>query len=79
MSAASGHAYNPIAYRRIRNPLITDQHPHGLTNFVERQLRHLVRASADWLGAVGSSARAFHPKACDRWIAWSAELRHAVV
>ena len=32
---------------------------------------------ADWLGAVGFSASAFHLEARDRWIAWSAEQREA--
>ena len=65
------------AHRRIWNTLMADEHPRGLTTFAGCQMRYLVQAEPGWLGAVGFSACAFHLRARDRWIAWSAEQRDA--
>ena len=64
-------------HRRLWNTLIADEHPNGLTTFAGCQMRYLVRADPGWLGAVGFSASAFHLKARDRWMAWSASQRDA--
>ena len=64
------------AHRRIWNILMTDENPHGLTTFADCQVRYLVRSEADWFGAVGFSASAFHLGARDRWTAQPSEAKH---
>ena len=55
--------------------LVAVHHYLGYRPLCGAQLRYLIGSEQGWLGALAFSAAAFHLKARDRWIGWSAPAR----
>ena len=62
--------------RRLRNSLIAQEHPRGMTTFAGHQLRYLMSAPGHgYPGAAGFSASALKLSAREAWMGWNAAQR----
>jgi len=61
----------------LHRQVLEHEHPLGANRLYGRQLRYLIHADGQLVGAIAFSSSARHMEDRDRWIGWDSQLRQA--